>query len=71
MESYGSTEDSVSLVAYGKQDEGYSEKMIEKIEDDEDAGKKEAVFLCQGCDSEFDMPGVCRDCNVVLKEKEE
>jgi len=72
MESYGNTEDGVSMSAYLEPVKEYGQKTT--FEDD--SGEEEDPTLsdkieyeCFECGDVFDAPGVCKECDSILRPK--
>ncbi|MBI4894819.1 MAG: hypothetical protein HY833_03755 [Candidatus Aenigmarchaeota archaeon] len=70
MESYGGGDESVSVSAYLEPDKEYGQKAA--LEDD--GGEAENLadkieYECSGCAAVFDAPGVCGDCDSMLRPK--
>lgn len=71
MESYGTSEDGVSMSAYLEPDKEYGQKTAFTEEDGEEAESlsDKIEYECSGCAAVFDAPGVCGDCDSILRPK--
>jgi hypothetical protein len=71
MESYGSSDDGVSMSAYLEPEKEYGQKEVSTEGDDKDADKliDKIEYECSSCAGVFEAPGVCGDCNSILRPK--
>jgi len=72
MESYGNTEDGVSMSAYLEPAKEYGQRAAfedEGAEEGEADISDKIEYECSGCGEEFDAPGVCKECDSILRPK--
>ena len=71
MESYGTSDEGVSVSAYLEPDKEYGQKATFTEDDGQDVENlsDKIKYECSGCAGVFDAPGVCGDCDSILRPK--